>query len=125
MTSGSKSSIGYTVTGNDDAWAVTLDYRWRGTEAILIPVRLEMTPTQFGGRRWWFTCPLIVGRVACRRRVGKLYLPPGGRYFGCRNCHNLTYRSAQEAHQAERLAGRLGLDPELAQLFSKLTGTRG
>jgi hypothetical protein len=28
--------------------------------------------------------------------VGKLYLPPYSRYFGCRLCHDLTYRSAQE-----------------------------
>jgi hypothetical protein len=28
--------------------------------------------------------------------VGKLYLPPGARYFGCRRCHELTYRSCQE-----------------------------
>ena len=32
----------------------------------------------------------------CNRRVAKLYLPPGGRYFGCRLCHGLTYKSAQE-----------------------------
>ncbi len=24
------------------------------------------------------------------------YLPPSARYFGCRHCHELTYRSAQE-----------------------------
>ncbi len=23
-------------------------------------------------------------------------MPPGGRYFGCRICYNLTYRSCQE-----------------------------
>jgi hypothetical protein len=28
--------------------------------------------------------------------MGKLYLPPGGRYFGCRHCYGLTYRSCQE-----------------------------
>ena len=33
---------------------------------------------------------------ACNRRVAKLYLPPGGRYFGCRHCYRLTYRSVQE-----------------------------
>jgi hypothetical protein len=32
----------------------------------------------------------------CQRRVGKLYLPPGGRYYGCRHCHALTYTSCQE-----------------------------
>ena len=47
-------------------------------EDVRIPIRLQTTPTQFGGRRWWFTCPLIVNGVACNRRVGKLYLPPGG-----------------------------------------------
>jgi hypothetical protein len=28
--------------------------------------------------------------------VGKLYLPPPARYFGCRHCHDLTYTSCQE-----------------------------
>jgi hypothetical protein len=31
----------------------------------------------------------------CNRRAGKLYLPPGGRYFGCRQCYRLTYISCQ------------------------------
>ncbi|MHB1423319.1 MAG: hypothetical protein ACYC3I_09020 [Gemmataceae bacterium] len=37
-------------------------------------------------------------RVTMQRRcrVGKLYLPPDSRYFGCRHCHKLTNRSAQE-----------------------------
>jgi hypothetical protein len=29
----------------------------------------------------------------------------------------LTYRSAQEAHQAERVFGRMGFGPEVARLF--------
>jgi hypothetical protein len=28
--------------------------------------------------------------------VGKLYLPKGGRYYGCRDCCRLTYTSCQE-----------------------------
>jgi hypothetical protein len=28
--------------------------------------------------------------------VGCLYLPPGGKCFGCRHCYNLTYESQQE-----------------------------
>lgn len=101
-TSGSKSSVGYFVSLGDVP-TIMLDYRWRDAEDVKIPIRLQTTPTQFGGRRWWFTCPLIVNGVACNRRVGKVYLPPGARYFGCRACHRLTYRSCQEAHQAERL----------------------
>ncbi|MFH1513861.1 MAG: hypothetical protein ABIG42_00190 [bacterium] len=49
-----------------------------------------------GGKRWWFICPLIVNGRKCEHRVRKLYLPPGEIYFGCRHCHRLTYRSAQE-----------------------------
>jgi hypothetical protein len=63
-----------------------LDYR----------VRLTATNPHFGGLRWYFACPLVVGGQACGRRVGRLYLPPRCRYFGCRHCYRLTYRSAQE-----------------------------
>jgi hypothetical protein len=105
--SGSKSSIGYFVTGYHDAPTVTLYYRWRDTEDVRILVRLTTTPTQFGGTRWWFTCPGIGRGVACHRRVGKLYLPPGAKYFGCRKCHDLTYRSCQKAHWEERLFSRV------------------
>jgi len=33
----------------------------------------------------------------CRRRVAKLYVPPGGHLFGCRHCYDLTYKSSQES----------------------------
>lgn len=115
-----KVSIGYYVTGTPDSPTVTVHYRWRDTENVNISVRLDTTPTQFGGRRWWFICPLIVGGVACQRRAGKLYLPPRARYFGCRKCHDLTYRSSQEAHQTERLFGRLGFDAEVARKWNRM-----
>ena len=72
------------------------------TREVHIPVRLQETRPTFGGKRWWFTCPLTVNGVACNRRVGKLYLPPGTRYFGCRHCYDLTYWSAQHAHEQAR-----------------------
>lgn len=113
-TSGSKSSVGYYLTWRDDP-TITLHYRWQDRDDVRIPIRLQATPTQFGGERWWFTCPLMVNGVACERRAGKLYLPPGAKYFGCRKCHGLTYRSCQEAHQAERTA----------QFLAKEYGFRG
>lgn len=115
---GGQSSVGYSVAG-DDYPVVMLRYRWRGTEDVRIAVRLQATPLHFGGKRWWFTCPLLVDGVACKRRVGKLYLPPDARYFGCRTCHDLTYRSCQEAHQGERAFVRLGLDREAARLMAR------
>jgi hypothetical protein len=57
--------------------------------------RIATTRPRFGGLRWWFVCPLTVNGRPCGRRVGKLYLPPAGRYFGCRHCHDLTYTSCQ------------------------------
>jgi hypothetical protein len=102
--SGGKLSAGFLVSGNPDALLLVLCYRWDGVERVTLPVRLQNTPTQFGGLRWWFTCPLTIGGVACDRRAGKLYLPPGARHFGCRVCHRLAYRSSQQAHQAERRA---------------------
>lgn len=115
--SGRACSLGYFVTWNDSAPTITLHYRWRDTENVRIPVGLETSRTNFNGRRGWFTCPLIVRGFHCRRRAEKPYLPTGAKYFGCRVCHNLTYKSAQEAHQGERVFARLGFGPEQARML--------
>jgi hypothetical protein len=82
-------------------------------------LRLTTTRPRFGGLRWWFVCPLVVSGRACGRRVAKLYLPPGGRFFGCRHCHDLTYTSCQESHQNDGLyrfmAREMGWDFETAR----------
>lgn len=98
---GAESSIGYSVTRSNSP-AIVLSYRWANREDVRICIRLQSTSPNFGGARHWFTCPLTVAAVECNRRVAKLHLPPNGRYFGCRKCHNLTYQSSQEAHQCER-----------------------
>jgi hypothetical protein len=87
------------------------------------------TRPYFGGRRWWFVCPLIVRGIACNRRAGKLYLPPGAKYFGCRKCHDLTYESCQDSHRFDRALGQLGADfglsaREVRQLFKERYGGR-
>ena len=56
---------------------VEVHYRWQYREDVRIPIRLQTTPTQFGGERWWFTCPLIVDDVPCNRGAGKLTCPLG------------------------------------------------
>jgi len=69
-------------------------YGWDGTpNEVVVKVELTPTETNFNGLRHWFSCP------SCQSRVGKLYLPPGKLYFACRHCHDLTYRSAQTAHE--------------------------
>jgi hypothetical protein len=59
-------------------------------------IRLLTTRCNYGGVRYWLQCPLIRNGKLCFRRVRKLYLPPGARYFGCRCCHNLTYTIQRE-----------------------------
>ena len=69
----------------------------RNAEAVSYSVRLATTTPNYGGIRWWFLCPLAPNRSPCYRRVAKLYVPPGGKYFGCRTCHDLTYTTCQES----------------------------
>lgn len=78
-------------------------------EPITHEVQLVWTPCQFGGRRWWFMCPLASNGVACGRRVSILYLGRG-KYFGCRHCYNLTYRSCQKH---DKRIDRLIKNPDL------------
>ena len=90
-----ESAIGYVVNTSDtDGW-LELKYTITATrEDLDYTVWLQTTRPYFGGLRWWFTCPLVVNGVACRRRVRKLYLK--GKYFGCRICYDLTYESVQK-----------------------------
>lgn len=59
-------------------------------------VQITTTKCHFGGLRRWFRCSLIRDGYPCKRRVRVLYSTPRERLFGCRKCHDLTYRSAQE-----------------------------
>ena len=81
--------VGYEadLTEPDDPW-FHLRYCVNG-EQVDCMVRLESTRPNYGGRRWWFLCPLV------RCRAAKLYLPPGGRLFGSREAYGLSYASCQ------------------------------
>jgi hypothetical protein len=99
-------TIAYSVAW-EDGLTITLQYPGPRGEEVELPILVHSTPTQFGGERWWFSCPATPGGVPCDRRVDKLFLPRGEEYFACRNCHGLTYRSCQEAHYSEREFDRM------------------
>ena len=105
-------SIGYEVDTQGRLGWVRLYYTvtpWDGDPVDYdYKISLVSTTPNYGGRRWWFVCPLVKGGRSCYRRCGKLYLPPGGRYYGCRHCYELTYTSAQE-HDPR--VSRLANDP--------------
>jgi hypothetical protein len=92
-----RASIGFTAFPNH----ILLFY---SAAKVSVEMRIHIVTTRphFGGRRFWFKCPLLSQGVPCGRRVGMLYLPPGGQYFGCRACFDLTYCSCQEAHSMDR-----------------------
>jgi hypothetical protein len=107
-------TIGYEASLQNpaDAW-LRLHYTVSG-EPVDYRLRLVTTRPTYGGRRWWFICPLVRRDGGPPRRVAKLYLPPGGRYFGSRAAYGLTYASCQESGQFRRLyrhlAAELGTD---------------
>jgi hypothetical protein len=117
--SGKSWAVSYEVmTLHPDVPLLRLSYSWtlhgRDEQSADYVVPLTRTYPRFGGLRWWFVCPLAAGGRGCGRRVGKLHLPHHARHFGCRQCHDLTYRSSQESHSDDRLfqflAGDLGAD---------------
>ncbi len=96
--SGYKDSVGLHVyAGRRDEPYISLQYAHTdhngGSERYLYNVLMVTTVCNFGGVRYWFLCPLN----NCGRRVAKLYKPPGGKYFGCRHCHDLSYESRNES----------------------------
>ena len=48
-------------------------------------VNLTTTSCNFGGKRYWFTCP------RCTSRVGTLFCPYGEALYECRVCKGLRY----------------------------------
>jgi len=98
-------SIGYEVRLDLEPGYIRLHYTHNKTERLEYRVSLTSTPCNYGGFRWWFICS------HCGRRVGKLY---GGKYFLCRICQDLTYRSCNQSDfdrqlsKAEDIRDRLG-----------------
>lgn len=77
-------------------------------EPIRTMVELDKTETNYGFREW-FLCP------SCGKRVALLYLK--GKYFNCRKCHDLNYRSSQLSgeisyyhHQLRKICEQLGAE---------------
>ena len=103
-------TIGYEVdlSEQDNAW-LRLHYRRNG-EPVDYRVRLVTSTPHYGGLRWWFICPLVRNDGRPPRRVAKLYLPSGGKYFGSREGYGLTYTSCQESGKNGRLWRTLGAE---------------
>lgn len=99
-------SISYRPAEDQDGRAFRFTYtagKGENAREADYTVRMVKAVPHFGGVRLYFLCPLVHHGEPCLRRVAKLYLPPGGFYFGCRMCHGLTYASSQESHKFDGL----------------------
>lgn len=97
----------YTQTDNNTGGKKDFDYK----------IPLTTTPCYFGGKRYWFICPLSVNGRYCGRRVGVLY--KAGDYFGCRHCYDLTYNSRNRSG-IFKTAGQTISIPELERLENEV-----
>ena len=95
-----KSSIGYSVlTGGDNDY-ISLRYtqtdNYSGEKTDLdYKISLVSSPCNYGGKRYWFKCPLSKNGTFCGRRVGVLFLI--GKHFGCRHCGEIAYSAQNDS----------------------------
>ncbi|MBS3788979.1 hypothetical protein KGY79_12395 [Candidatus Bipolaricaulota bacterium] len=87
---GNSLRLQYTVTN-------TVLYGEEKKESYDYRIPIVKTDCNFGGERAWFCCPVN----DCGARVGKLYLPPRGEVFACRNCHDLSYESQGKSNSPQ------------------------
>lgn len=95
--------IYYTQTDNNSGEKNRFDYK----------IPLTTTYCNYGGERYWFTCPMSKNGSYCGKRVGVLY--KDGDYFACRHCYNLTYASRNLVGISKRLGNVCLLDVEKAR----------
>lgn len=72
---------------------IKLSY-YSNDKEISYKIKLTKEKCHIAGWRYWFLCPLLDEEdKPCGKRVGVLYKPSYEDYFGCRHCHDLTYKS--------------------------------
>ncbi|NCU41972.1 MAG: hypothetical protein EOM19_04620 [Candidatus Moranbacteria bacterium] len=98
--SGNKNSISYTIRIDDenhDSYLklnYTITDQWTNEKHhIDQKYPIISLPCHYGGKRYFFKCSLFKNGIHCGRKVAKLYLGAGIKYFGCRHCYDLTYES--------------------------------
>jgi len=117
-----QSSVGFQWTRAGQGLVMLLRYTSflpDGTShAVNEPIRLEASRPCFGGKRWWFICPLTKNGQYCGRRVRVLYQRPGCIYFRCRHCYDLTYLSIRAHDRRKDQLRKLPIEGLLAIIRS-------
>jgi len=100
-------AIGYETQEN----GIQLTYNFRrNNEGEWQPIKqlvlFDYPPCHYGGQRTWLLCS------GCNRRVTAIH--SAGKYFLCRHCYGLNYRSQNQSHidrqlhKAQELRVKLG-----------------
>lgn len=99
-----KSSIGFSLIRENwgtpyERTYIKLNYthtnHWSGEKSDMnYDIQLEATPCRYGGKRYWFICPLTKNGRYCGRRVAVIYSI--GKWFGCRHCGEIAYQAQFE-----------------------------
>jgi hypothetical protein len=90
-------------------------------EDVAETVPIVHLPCRFGSSRPYFICPGPQNGTGCGRRISKLHL--SHRYFLCRHCNQLAYRSQFEQpwqrtlRRVNKLKQRLCIDVGITELF--------
>lgn len=99
-------SSGYRINCWVEGGDIFVSYQIRG-ENVSYKLETIVYDQPNGGCRYFFECPF----TNCGRKCTKLYLPPGADRFGCRKCHDLTYRSCKDSHKNDRFCKQFfGID---------------
>lgn len=121
-----KSSVGISVSTSESFLRIhytQTDYYSDEKKDFDYKIPLTTTPCNYGGSRYWFTCPWYKNGNYCGKRVGVLY--KNGDYFACRHCYNLTY-SSRNLSGISKLFGRVTApDVDKAHEKVKLAYYRG
>lgn len=90
-----KSRIGYEADfRSPEKPFLRLKYRFTDTnESIDYKIWFSASVPHYGGKRYWFICPYT------KKRVNKLYLPFGAKYFASRHAYDLSYESQSEDYK--------------------------
>jgi hypothetical protein len=109
-------AIGYRVKDKGIQFSYrsrTSDYdEWENVELF---IQFDYTACNYGNQRTWLLCP------HCHKRVAVVYC--GGKYFHCRKCSQLNFRSQHENYlerqqiKAENIRKKLGGSASLVSYF--------
>lgn len=118
-----KSSVGIEVSTSDEGGYLRIHYTQTDRDTgdkkdFDYKIPLTTTPCRYGGKRYWFTCPMYHNQIYCGRRVGVLY--KNGDFFACRHCNDLTYESRNLSGWAKSVGAVISC-PELEKLEGELT----